>query len=298
MKTKLVLAVFGIVIVWQFALLQQRKEEVVVLRQKLAEPPKVESASAPAAAAAAAVGPPRPPQLPWTSPVRVEKRRRYWQGELDKFQSADRRRVERELADPRTFAIVQQQCYVGLDTRYASLFAKLKLGPEETARLKTLLVDRIIAEKDAYAAGNDLTPAQRKIITSRMLEDVESVIAGELGEGILQEVKHHEQTTMARERVQSVERRLGYSATPLAENSRSELVNIFHRLTAPPRPDDDGLAKTYDDYLTRLSQHHRTVVENASPYLSADQAKALTELLAEEENLERLGRAMRLSSRN
>jgi hypothetical protein len=128
-----------------------------------------------------------------------------------------------------------------VDEKYAALFKKLKLSPEELTRLQTLLGDRQTAfadammaasaqgltGKDARQVANDVARASQKDITAN-IKDL-------LGPQRFNQLQTYERTLPQRETVDQLTQRLSYTTTPLTARQQDQLVQVLATAAAAPK---------------------------------------------------------------
>ena len=133
-----------------------------------------------------------------------------------------------------------------VDEKYAALFKKLKLSPEELTRLQTLLGDRQTAfadammaasaqgltGKDARQVANDVARASQKDITAN-IKDL-------LGPQRFNQLQTYERTLPQRETVDQLAQRLSYTPTPLTARQQDQLVQVLATAAAAPKANTTG----------------------------------------------------------
>ncbi len=129
-------------------------------------------------------------------------------------------------------ALVTQQ-KSALDLRYADLFRRLNLAPDQVDRLKDLLVERQSAAADVMAAareqgmdGRANRDELRQLVQSTQA-DSEEAIRAFLGEGGYNDYKTYEQTQPQRALVSQLETKLSYGGSPLQAAQMDQLVRIL-----------------------------------------------------------------------
>ncbi len=125
-----------------------------------------------------------------------------------------------------------------VEARYAALFGKLQLSPEQLERFKALLAERREAEKDAreIAREQGLTgPANREKLRSLVATaqaEVDGSIRSAIGEEAYAQYQYYEQTQSQRSLVAQLETRLSYTPTPLTPVQSEQLVALLRATTA------------------------------------------------------------------
>lgn len=185
-----------------------------------------------------------------------------------------------------------------LDSRYADLFAKLRLSPAQLQRLQQLLADKQNTTRDVMAAmrsqglstRRDNAEQTRSLIQDANAE-IDAQIRAELGEAVFAQYQEYERTQPQRALVNRVSQRLSYSGEPLSEQQAAGLVSLFAEIApAPvqtprgplPGPGFAGTASLTDEALAR-----------AATMLTPTQLAALRQLHQEQEAQNQLMRRAR-----
>ena len=128
-----------------------------------------------------------------------------------------------------------------LDSRYAELFKKLALPPEQLKKLQQLLVDKQSTVRDVLAAmrSQGLTPNQENAERMRSLvknanAELDRQIESALGATAYAQYQNYESTQPQRATVERMQQRLSYSADPMTSQQASSLVEILSRNIPPP----------------------------------------------------------------
>jgi hypothetical protein len=127
-----------------------------------------------------------------------------------------------------------------LDLRYADLFRRLALSPEELAAFKRLLaqkdslaLDVVAVTQSIQGGGNDgILPDQVRSEQS----EIEQSIRSTLGDERYDAYRDYESTMAQRATVAQLERRLSYSPAPLGSEQADSLVKVL----ASNAPRDSG----------------------------------------------------------
>lgn len=214
-------------------------------------------------------------------------------------------------------ALVTQQ-KSALDQRYADLFRRLNLAPDQVDRLKDLLIERQSAAADVMAAaraqgvdGRENRDELRQLIQSTQAE-TEQAIKAFLGNSGYNEYQTYEQTQPQRALVNQLETKLSYSGAPLQAAQMDQLVQILAE-TSPqqaggrgqwamnfvaagrgfdgggPMPigGGSGGVQITDDSIAR-----------AQGVLSQNQLQALEQMQAEQQAQRTMAEAVRNATRN
>ena len=191
-----------------------------------------------------------------------------------------RRAAMRELAKKPEYQQARQALGRGsVESRYAALFAKLKLSPEAAEKLKTLLAERRAAESDAREIAREQGlwgPENREKLQSVVAAaqaEVDNSILAAIGAEAYAEYQYYEQTLGARGVVNQLESRLQYSESPLSAAQAEQLVSAMAAGgTAQVVPGPMGGTAITEGLL-----------QQAQSVLSAEQVAALQQLKAEQE---------------
>jgi len=205
-----------------------------------------------------------------------------------------------------------------LDGRYAALFRKLKLSPQQLEQFKQLLVERQTSMIDlmAVARAEGFDPrnnpeAYRKLMADTQAE-VDQTIKAALGEATYAEYKNYEATAPFRNVVTQLEQRLSYHGTALNETQGDQLVQILAeanqaRVTAlgavggGMRVATGSFTTTAPAGVTNVVNFVSgggtiitdEVVTRASGVLAPDQVTALQQIQEEQAAAAEMGRLMR-----
>ncbi|MEO7412424.1 MAG: hypothetical protein ABIZ81_03635 [Opitutaceae bacterium] len=135
-----------------------------------------------------------------------------------------------------------------LDGKYAALFKKLNLPPEQLDKLKTLLVEKQTAMQDVVAAAhargiNPLADPEglRKMIADTQAE-VENNIKAALGDGGYGQYQEYQQTIPQRALVSQLQQSLSYTQAPLSDSQAEQLIGILSRTSPQPSREVGGFA--------------------------------------------------------
>lgn len=140
--------------------------------------------------------------------------------------------LARLLENPEFFQAFERHRQSGLDNRFAGLFRRLALGPEELAAFKRLLAekDSVALEVVAVAETQPDGPLAPGIVNASVRAaraQVEDAIRASLGSDRYAVYRDYEQTQPQRAVVAQLEQRLSYSGAPLAPAQADALVRIL-----------------------------------------------------------------------
>lgn len=120
-----------------------------------------------------------------------------------------------------------------LDGRYADLFRRLRLSPDQVNRLKDLLVERQSVGMDVMAAAREqgLEGRNSREQLRTLMQEGEAAVNSEiqslLGAEGYAAYQSYEQTQPQRNVVDQLQTRLSYSSAPLSESQSDQLVRIL-----------------------------------------------------------------------
>lgn len=145
---------------------------------------------------------------------------------------------------------LQQKAQV--DARYAALFKKLGLSPDQLAQFKSLLADRLSTPIDVLAAASQqgINPIQDPQAFRQLVQSTQAGIDGKiqalLDPGAYTQYQDYVQTEPQRAVVNQLQQSLSYTDTPLSPAQADQLVQILAETTpaqgAGPAP---GAAVAY-----------------------------------------------------
>jgi len=155
---------------------------------------------------------------------------------------AERRRearaaqLERALAafdDPELRMDMIERQMERLDRGYADFFKSLGLPPEEIDALKTLMAERNLIRMESGMRASAASDEEREAIRedykhqfATLSEDIDAL----LGEEDAQKLQRYSNTLQHRGEVESFERALSYSDTPLTKRQAEGLVNVYAKV--------------------------------------------------------------------
>lgn len=127
-----------------------------------------------------------------------------------------------------------------IDAKFAGLFKKMKLSPEELVRLQGLLADRQNAYADAMLAARDqgLTGAEARRVANDVARATQKEITNSLKELLgpqrFNQLQNYERTAPQRETVDQIAQRLSYTSAPLSARQSDQLVQLLATSGPPP----------------------------------------------------------------
>jgi len=137
------------------------------------------------------------------------------------------------MENPEMQKLMHVEQKAALDNRYAALFKKLNLTPEQLDKFKNLLVEKQTSMMDVFAAAREqgINPREdpeafHKLVADAQAE-VDASIKAALGDADYAQYKGYEQSLPQRNTVGQLEQRLSYSSTPLSDSQSESLVQIL-----------------------------------------------------------------------
>lgn len=221
----------------------------------------------------------------------------------------DRRAAFREvMANPEVQGLISSAERAGIEMRYAALFRALNLTPDQSERLKALLVDRQNSRRDVVAAleQQGLSPRSDPEAFRKMVADaeaaVETNIRSVLGETGYQQLTQFERTQPQRNIVSTLQQHLSSTDAPLTYAQSEQLVQIL----AAAAPANEGRGGSWSRFMTTpgLSTFNGVVgpgsaritaeaVTQASTVLNPTQLKALKLFQQQQRNARQLQQLLR-----
>jgi hypothetical protein len=151
----------------------------------------------------------------------------------------DRGGMINAMNNPEVQQLMAIQQKAGLDGRYAALFKKLNLSPDELEKFKSLLVEKqsVVMEVMNEARNQGMTGRENRDglrqLTEQMQAEIDGSIQAALGDAAYAEYKNYENTMPQRGVVGQLAQRLSYSSTPLNDTQTEQLVQILAANTPP-----------------------------------------------------------------
>jgi len=198
-----------------------------------------------------------------------------------------------------------------IDEKYAALFKKLHLSPEELARMQTLLgekqsaiADVALAVRDQGLTGQAASDVARQLLKQSQL-DLNNSIKNLLGPQRYGQYQNYENTAPQRQTVDQLAQRLSYTSTPLTAKQSDQLVQA---LAAKPRVDPANPSASQPLASIRplpasmtnlgiasanLTPIPASAVAAAQTFLSAPQLTALQRMQQEQQAQQILGNLIR-----
>jgi len=182
-----------------------------------------------------------------------------------------------------------------IDARYAALFKKLNLSPEQQTALANLLLERQNSARDVFAAAREqgLNPGQnrddlRKMVTDAQAE-VDQNIKTTLGDTAYQQYQNYENTQSQRAIVSQLNQTLSALATPLTTAQSDFLVQALSTPAATAQSSAQG-GGPWGRGGTTITD---AVIEQAQNVLSPAQVDALRQLQTQQQAQQTIRQMMR-----
>lgn len=144
------------------------------------------------------------------------------------------------MGKPEVQAMMNAERKAVLDSRYAALFQKLNLSPEQANKLADLLAQRQQARGDVFQAARDqgINPRTDPQGFQKLVADAEAPINDSIksliGDSGVDQLNNYEQTIPQRNIVNLLQQKLSYSDAPLSSSQADQLVQIL-ATNAPQR---------------------------------------------------------------
>jgi hypothetical protein len=203
-----------------------------------------------------------------------------------------------------------------IDEKYAALFKKLHLSPEELVRMQTLLAEKQSAISDIALAvreqgltGQAARDAARQLLTQNQ-QALNNSIKDLLGPQRYNQYQTYERTAPQRETVDQLAQRLSYTSTPLTARQSDQLVQAL-AARPPANPANPAAAQPIAPIrplpasLTNLGLVSNNLapippsaVATAQTFLSGPQLAALQRMQQEQQAQQILGNLIRTGSTN
>jgi RNA polymerase sigma factor (sigma-70 family) len=139
----------------------------------------------------------------------------------------------------------------GLDLQLGPLWASLALTPEQTERVKGILMERFEALVDligaAEARGKKMSDPEVKASYQAAVDKMENELHTLLGDSGYEQLKQYGATTSIREVVRSLAGNLYHTATPLTSPQAEQLVQLVATHSRQNDPATTDWAKVYAD---------------------------------------------------
>lgn len=217
-----------------------------------------------------------------------------------------------ELMDnPEVQRLASIQQRGALDARFADLFRRLNLSPQQLEQFKNLLLEKRAAVADVMAAarteglnGRENRDEVRALIQAAQAE-VDATIRSTIGETAYAQYENFEQTQSQRATVDRLEQRLSYSGTPLTDAQSEQLVQLL-AANAAENQGGNRLPGNVRGQASRFglggaqggAPISDAAVAQAATVLAPAQVQALQQLQQEQQAQTQLGQIVREQMRN
>ncbi len=147
--------------------------------------------------------------------------------------------IKELTAKPEIQALLNAQKKVALEQRYADLFKRLNLPPEQIDKLKALLEERTSTMQDLFTVAREqginlrANPEAYKQLVADTQNQINANLKAAIGERAFDQLTNYDRTIPQRNLVSDLEQRLSYSGAPLSPTQAEQLVQI---LAANPAP--------------------------------------------------------------
>lgn len=158
---------------------------------------------------------------------------------------------------------MQQKASIGpiIDKQYAELFQQLNLTPEQTAALKSLLVEKMLAGSDAsFSMMDGSLPASQRAELAKQIKTARDAADAQikqfLGDENNQTFQAYEKTTPYRMVVSQFSDQLANGSTPLSQDQQAQLIQTISEVSnGYKRTTDPGnLNPSKDDFASMLTE--------------------------------------------
>ena len=172
-----------------------------------------------------------------------------------------------------------------LDRTYATLFAQLKLAPEEIELIKDLMAEhrlsKDIAELQEGSFKQDMRTREKvKILAGRTEQEIANNIADLLGTERYETFVYYQNTLQQREEVEKIEHMFSYQAEPLTSDQKELLIDVFHGQASLMQQGEKSTARPDGNPQNRpVNQYKADILKQTIPFLTESQIQPLTKYL-------------------
>jgi len=210
--------------------------------------------------------------------------------------------LTKRLLDPEARKNLREQKEAFLDTAYAPLFKTMNLSPEETGKLKNMLLDQEIKSAEQMLAlakpGQDLeaqTNVLKEIVQDQSVFDLK--LKAVLGDARYAEYQDYNQTIGQRVALDQFSQQLAGAQTSLSDEQGRQLLQIMadeqRGMPGFYNPGDPlAIAETtgleamtderMNDLFSAMQEADQRVLQRAADVLTANQLQALAAFLSAE----------------
>ncbi|PTX95573.1 hypothetical protein [Opitutus sp. ER46] len=232
------------------------------------------------------------------------------------------------LADTPEFQrLLSLQQRGAISSKYAALFKKLNLSPEQQQKFEKLLADKQSAYAEAMLAAHDqgLTGKEARATAAKVArateKEINETMKSLLGEQGYKQYQFYDRTLPQRETVNQLASRLSYTGDPLTSAQQEQLVRAMAQATRTPQTAAAGSAangangnatvakngnrtnnrvQTLPNSLSNLGLNSTSsaavtdkAINTAQSFLSSQQLAALTQLQQEQQAQQKLNQLLR-----
>jgi hypothetical protein len=188
------------------------------------------------------------------------------------------------MTSPEAQRLLAEQMRAQIDKRYAALFPKLNLTPEQRTKFEDLLVDRQTAPMDVLSAANDggiSNPQDFMKLVESAQADIDAQIKTALGDSNYGQFQQFQQGQAAQNVVNQLKGSLNSSAAPLTPEQSAQLTQVLAQSGTP-----SGGAGPFGP--SGGPQITNDVITQAQGFLTPPQAQALQNLQQQQQTQQRL----------
>ncbi len=139
------------------------------------------------------------------------------------------------LEKPEIQHLLSLQQKAALDARYAALFKKLNLSPEQIDKVKDLMVEKQASRQDVMAVAREqgidprTDPAGYRKLMQDAQADSDNALKAALGDSGYAQLQQYDQTMPQRGVVNQLQQSLSFTSAPLTDAQADQLVQILAR---------------------------------------------------------------------
>jgi hypothetical protein len=191
--------------------------------------------------------------------------------------------------DPAFAALWRRMQLRVLYQEYGDAFSKLKLSPDQLAKLKDLMIDRVAAGLDARdaASASGLSNAESAQAFTQARDEVTAEMTALVGGDVIGQINSAGQVFVMRWNVQNLAGLdLTAAGVPLSSDQTSALAEIYADFQIPDRlkrtPDLGKLFGAPADPITGLTPLNQAMLDQAAQVLSSAQLPIFRQSLIDE----------------
>jgi len=192
------------------------------------------------------------------------------------------------MNNPEAQRLMAEQIRSQIEKRYAALFPKLNLTPEQLSKFEDLLIDRQTAPMDVLSAANDQgvsNPQDFMKLVESAQADIDGQIKTALGDANFGQFQDFQQNQAAQNMVNQLKSNLTKTDTPLTPDQSAQLAQLMAHSSSPsgggtPFGGAGGPQITPD------------IITQSQGFLSAPQVQALQQIQQQQQTAQRLRQIM------